>query len=96
MVMLTPQVFSIDGGGITNLNISRDKITFRIDLTYYSGEVETGARYMDVVITTRLDGSIDNISGSSQWTDLRTNNIFNVQWKKSFKPNFRLPHNVVY
>lgn len=95
-VALTPQIYSLEDGSITNLNISRDKITFRINLSYYSPAIATGERYMDIVITTKMDGSIDNISGSSQWTDLKTNKIFNVQWKKSLRPNFRLPYNVVF
>ena len=94
-VVLTPQIYSVENGSVTNLNLSRDKITFRIDLSYYSEAVETGERYMDIVITTNMDGSIDNVSGSSQWTDLNTNKIFNVQWRKSLKPYFALPYNVV-
>jgi hypothetical protein len=95
-VSLTSQLFSVEDGSISNLNLSMNKITFRIDLSYYSPVLETGARYMDVVITTKMDGSIDDISGFSQWTDLKTNEIFNIQWKKALKHNFRLPYNIVY
>jgi hypothetical protein len=95
-VELTPEIYSLDDGNITNLNLSRNKITFRINLSYYSLAVATGERYMDVVVTTKMDGSIDNVSGFSQWTDLKTNKIFNVEWVKSSRSYFKLPYNVVF